>query len=260
MKKLRQIILSINDLRKSLGFSLVWRAAEFNHHLEIVDSLPCHRVLVLSPHPDDDIFGLGGTIAKLTSDGAAVAVAYFCDGSGGTVKVGDYDKKLIAVRRDEAKKAGEILKIKSQVFFGYPDGKLAAESSVNLALNDLNCLISRVKPDIIFVPSFLDNHPDHRAVNQILLNSMAKDQPKLEVWAYEVWTPIFVNRLVDITAVAEQKRAAMQTQKSQLKARGYDKAIWGLNQYRAEINKISGFAEGFFATTFEIYRELYKKS
>ena len=260
MKKLRQIVLSLNSLRKFLGFGLFFSSTKFNSHLEILDnldSLPCDRVLVLSPHPDDDIFGLGGTIARMSASGAKVSVAYFCDGSGGVAEVGGKrDTGLVELRRAEAKKAGEILKISEQVFFGYPDDKLAAGTSANLALNDL---IKRVKPDIIFVPSFLDNHPDHRAVNEILFKSIAQENPNLPIWLYEIWTPIFANRIVNITDVIEEKQAAIATQESQLKSRGYDKAILGLNQYRAEINGLEGYAEGFFATTIEVYRKMFKE-
>ena len=258
MKKLRQIALSLNSLRKFLGFSLFFSSTKFNHHLEVLNSLPYKQVLVLSPHPDDDVFGLGGTITKLISTGAEISVAYFCDGSGGVAEVGGKrNLDLIELRRNEAKKAGEILKISEQVFFGYPDGKLSAGTSVNLALDDL---IKRVKPDIIFVPSFLDNHPDHRAVNEILINVLSQEKFEGGIWAYEVWTPIFANRIVNITSNIETKKQAMATQKSQLKARNYDQAILGLNQYRAEINGLEGFAEGFFATTVEVYKKLYKES
>lgn len=260
MKKLRQIALSLNSLRKFLGFGLFFSSTKFNSHLEVLDSLPYRRVLVLSPHPDDDVFGLGGAIAKLTAAGAQVTVAYFCDGSGGSREVGGKrDLGLIEARTNEAKRASEILKISKQVFFGYPDGKLATGGVAQKALHDL---IKQVKPDIIFVPSFLDNHPDHRAVNDILFKVFSqKDWAcDCQIWLFEIWTPIFINRLVNITDVAQRKQEAMEAQESQLQARAYDKAIFGLNQYRAEINGINGFAEGFFATTIEVYKKLYQKS
>jgi len=262
MKKLRQIALSLNSLRKFLGFSLFFRSTKFNHHLEItdnLDSLDFRRVLVLSPHPDDDVFGLGGVIAKFTATGAQVTVAYFCDGSGGSREVGwERDLGLVEARMNEAKRAGEILKISKQVFFGYPDGKLTTGGAAQKALNDL---IKQVKPDIIFVPSFLDNHPDHRATNDILFKVLSqKDWAcDCQIWLFEIWTPIFVNRLVNITNTAQRKQEAMEAQESQLQARAYDKAIFGLNQYRAEINGLEGFAEGFFATTIEVYKKLYKE-
>lgn len=259
--------LSLVTLRKSLGFGNVFAATKFDLHLK-VSKITDKNVLILSPHPDDDVFGLGGTIKKMTTAGAKVTVAYFCDGSGGvpegrapSEEIGispRRDENLIAIRKAEAQKAGQILGIKEQVFWGYPDGKLASGTSVIRALSDL---IERLKPDIIFLPSFLDNHSDHRVTNEIFINAAGNLlEDDFPIWAYEIWTPIFVNRLIDISLYVKTKKEAILAHPSQLKSRGYDKAIWGLNQYRAEINNISGSAEGFFAAPFKVYRELYRKS
>jgi hypothetical protein len=98
-------------------------------------------------------------------------------------------------------------------------------------------------------------------VNEVLINLPAGTlNDEFPVWAYEIWTPIFINRLVDISLYIKTKEEAIVAHQSQLKSRRYDKAIIALNQYRAEINKISGFAEGFFAAPLKIYRELYRKS
>lgn len=255
MSQFRKTLLSWNNLAKTLSYTKIIRASKTNHHLEFNPPLEYKSVLVLAPHPDDDVFGCGGTLAKLTKKGAKVTVAYFCDGSGG-VQIGDSNsQELIEIRKVEAKYAAEILGYTEQVFFGYRDGHLAGGESVKKALQDL---IRRVKPDIIFTPSFLDNHPDHRAANEVLINTeIQKDKI---IFAYEVWTPIYVNRIIDINAEKGKKDEAIKAQKSQLETRGYDKAIMGLNQYRAEINNISGYAEGFFATTFEIYKKLYQNS
>ena len=266
MKTLLNMLLSLNSLKKNLGFASIFSATKFDHHRQIIKDLKYKRVLVLAPHPDDDIFGIGGTLKKLIVGGAAITVAYFCDGSGGVIEGEDeagslerIDKNLIAVRKAEAREAALILGIQKQVFFGYRDGKLASGSAAVKALHDL---IDSVKPEIIFVPSFLDNHPDHRVVNEILINLISQKQNlhSVEIWAYEIWTPLFPNRIVIINDSIEAKKKAMAAHKSQIKARGYSQAILGLNQYRAEINNYNGFAEAFFATTAEIYRKLYRKS
>jgi len=274
MKRLVKILLSQNSLTKALGLGNFFAATKFNHHLNIIDDFDFSNVLILSPHPDDEIFGLGGTMSKLIKSGANLSVVYFCDGGAGIPQrnpkelikridkeeIGDKNKSsrtLVNIRKDEAQKGAEVLGYKNQIFFGYEDGHLAVEASAVKALTDL---ILGFKPDIIFVPSFLDNHPDHRAVNEILINTLSKNHLKIQIWAYEVWTPIFPNRIVDITKETDLKKKAIATQVSQLKSRGYDKAILGLNQYRAEINGLKGFAEGFFATTPEIYKKLYRAS
>lgn len=257
MNRLLKPLLSLNSLRKALGTQLFFKAIKFNYHLEIIDRLEFKRILVLAPHPDDDCFGAGGTIKKLSQNEAKITVAYFCDGAKGGTEGAKADKLLIDVRKKEAQEAGKILGIQEQVFFGYRDGQLAAGDASIKALIDL---IKRIEPDIIFVPSFLDNHPDHRVVNEILVNAMAQIEIKAEIWAYEVWTPLFANRIVMINDVLEVKKTAIAKHKSQLMFRSFDKAILGLNEYRAQINNQSGYAEAFFATTPEIYKKLYQNS
>lgn len=257
MLKWRRNLLSLNSLAKNLGFVSAFSATKFDYHIEIKEEIKVNKVLVLAPHPDDDVFGCGGTCKKISDTGGNITVAYFCDGAGGVPESQNQDRNLIDVRKKEAKSSAEILGIGKSIFFGYPDGKLAAGSAAILALTSL---IKEVKPDIIFVPSFLDNHPDHRVTNEILINVLSQEKFDGEVWAYEVWTPIFPNRIVNITSNIEAKKQAMAAHQSQLKTRGYDKAILGLNQYRAEINNFKGYGEAFFACKSDVYQKLYFKS
>lgn len=261
MKKWHRNLLSLSSLAKNLSVTSLYSAIKFDYHIKIKEEINQKNILVLAPHPDDDVFGCGGTLKKIADSGGSITVAYFCDGSAGVPatnsKFETRNSKLIEIRKEEAKKSAEILGIKEQIFFGYPDGKLAAGSASLKALNDL---IHTVKPDIIFVPSFLDNHPDHRVVNEILINILSQEKFTGEIWAYEVWSPLFPNRIVNITNNIDAKKQAMAAHASQLNSRGYDKAILGLNQYRAEINNFSGYGEAFFASTFEVYQKLYRKS
>jgi len=252
--------LSLNQLKKTLGYGSVFSAIKFDLSVDINTKVNFKKALVLAPHPDDDCFGLGGTIKKMTTAGSEVTVVYFTDGSGGVVQESNLknDKDLIEKRKIETANAAKILGIKETIFWGYKDGKLAAGQSAVKALKDL---IERVQPEIIFLPSFLDNHPDHRATNEIFINAAnSLGKQEFEIWAYEVWAPIFINRLVDITLYIKTKEEAIETHYSQFASRRYDKAALGLAQYRAEVNNIRGYAEGFFAAPFNLYKELYEKS
>jgi len=257
MRRWLKTLLSLTNLRKALGASVVFAAAKYDYQVETLGKINFERALILAPHPDDDVFGMGGTIKKIASSNVTVTVAYFCDGSSGTPE-GKIDKNLIGKRKEEAKAAGKILGVSEQVFFGYHDGKLAAGGSSIRALVDL---IERKNPDIIFLPSFLDNHPDHRIVNEILINALSeKDLDDLPIWGYEVWTPSYINRYSDISLYIKTKKEAILAHNSQIKCRSYDKAILGLNQYRGGMLGMGDFAEGFFAAPFKMYRDLYRKS
>jgi LmbE family N-acetylglucosaminyl deacetylase len=270
MVRLLKQALSVNALRKTLGFGNVYAATKFDFSVQYNPTIEVEKVLVLAPHPDDESFGMGGTIKKMTTAGSTVTVVFLADGSLGVPlethveeeleKPPKPNKNLAEIRKDEARRAAEILGITEIIFWGHRDGKLAASHSAVKALTDL---ITQSKPDIIFLPSFLDNHSDHRATNEIFINattSLPDSLKNFEVWAYEIWTPIFVNRIVDITLYTKTKEEAIRGYESQLKARRYDKAIMALNQYRAEINDTQGFCEGFFASNLELYKELYRKA
>jgi LmbE family N-acetylglucosaminyl deacetylase len=267
MKKWLKILLSLNNLRKVLGFNTLYEALRFNEHLEIDGDLKFKNVLVLAPHPDDEIFGVGGTIKKLAGQGAFVAVVYFCDGAGGVPEgtnenneLKRTDPALVQIRKKEAEAAAKLLGISKQIFYSYPDGKLNSSQS---AVNGVVDLLKNSEWDIIFLPSLWDNHPDHRSVGEIFYNSLKQKKvefsKKFEIWFYEIWTPLLPNRIVLINKELELKKQAIATQQSQLKTRGYNQAILALNQYRSEMNNRAGFAEAFFATKPKIYLELFKK-
>ena len=209
MNRLLKQALSVNTLRKSIGFTQIFSATKFDLRTGIIDKFEFKNVLILAPHPDDDALALGGTIKKMTTRGIKVIVAYLCDGSAG-IPEGSKKKrseKLVSIRKAEIAESVKILGITKTFFFGYPDGKLAAGTSVVKVVKDL---IETGKPDIVFLPSFLDNNNDHRVTNEIFINATAgilnDDFP---VWGYEVWTPTFVNRIIDITLYIKTKKEAM---------------------------------------------------
>jgi len=258
--------LSLNSLRKKIGFDILWQATKENLHIQILDgpeevlSKPTDKlkILVLAPHPDDDVFGLGGTVFKFAKNGDEVSVIYFCDGSKGNSE-GIRDSSMITKRKKEATDAAKELGIKKVTFWGYKDGQLQNGKTIVKALF---AYISELKPDMIFLPSFLDNPRDHFAVNEILYDTLFNHDEKLKILPeyiamYEIWTPFFPNAIINITNVIEHKKTAIAFHASQFKSRGYDKAILAFNQYRAEMNGIKGYAEGFYISSPKVYKKLF---
>ena len=264
MKKLRDMVLNVNFLRKTIGFNTIISSMRENLKLEIIDDpkklVPKHHgqlnVLVLSPHPDDDAFGCGGTIIKHVKNGDKVNILYFYDGSRGT-RDGKRDLTLIKTRQQETKKSAQIFGINNDnlIFWNNEDGKLLDDEAT---INKLGELIKKLKPQIIYLPSILDDNPDHRAVNKIFYKTLKQPLSDFMIAMYEIWTPILPNRIINITSVVDIKTKAMQTHKSQLACRDYDQAILALNKYRSTINNISGFAEGFFVCSPKIYKTFFK--
>jgi LmbE family N-acetylglucosaminyl deacetylase len=99
--------------------------------------------------------------------------------------------------------------------------------------------------EALFLPWFLDGHPDHQALSAAL--AMVTPPPSVDVWAYETWTPLPANRLVDITSVIETKRAAVAAHATAHLAFDVGATI-GLNRWRSIHGLMgNGYAEAFMA-------------
>ncbi|MBK9363548.1 MAG: PIG-L family deacetylase [Rubrivivax sp.] len=190
-----------------------------------LQALPAQRLLVLAPHPDDEVLGCGGLVAAMLAQGATVQVVIVSDGALG----GD-----AAVRERESMVAAQVLAATSappeMVFWHLPDRGLA--SSVDLDLR-LQRLIDSSAPDCVLLPSPFEIHPDHRALCMAGLLAMQASGAGRDLLCYEVGQPLIPDVLVDITAQVERKKAALRCFGSQLAVQAYDEQVLGLNRYRA---------------------------
>lgn len=205
------------------------------------------KVLVLSPHPDDDVIGCGGTIHQHIALGDRVEVLYLTSGENGDHTKSSMD--TMRIREKEAVAAAEILQVSDIEFWREPDGKLGASKK---NINRLMQKLMKYNPDVAYVTHMKEDHPDHQAASSMLILSLRKLQSgfKPVVWMYEVWTPIQkINRVVDISQYIHLKTQAIQAHQSQCAILRFDEAILGLNRYRGEMHSWPGgpYAEIFTA-------------
>lgn len=197
------------------------------------------RVLVLAPHMDDETIGCGGTIARHRAQGAEVCVVFLTDGRLGSSALTSLagasrlqrTMELIQVRKNEAVKALGELGVHDHVFLDAEDGSLCAgAATVSMALRDI--LVQR-RPDLVYLPFFLEQHPDHWAVSPILLDAVRDTGLTFQCMLYEVWTPLFPNCLVRIDETLDAKKKALAHYTSQLNDADYIHFSLGLAAYRA---------------------------
>lgn len=213
------------------------------------------RVLVLSPHFDDDAIGCGGTLIKHIKSGVDVSVTYMTDGRGGDSE--NPDKESVeCIRKQEVEKSANVLGITSLKFLDFPDGDLRCDEQTVSAITSV---LKDSKPDVVYLPWFLDNHRDHQACTSILGRAHRRVGARFKVCAYEVHTPLPKNRIVDITGEIERKNAAISMHESQLRRGDYCDTAVGLNRYRS-IHKMKGvgYAEAFIYLDVEEYIRLSK--
>lgn len=204
------------------------------------------NILVISPHPDDEAIGCGGTIALHISRGDVVHVIFLTSGEKGGH--GKPEEQTIAIREQEAKDAARILKIEQTDFWRDPDGNFeASENNIARLLEKINVF----KPAVIYVPHNNEDHPDHKSANDLVKQSLQNPGQVInrpEIFCYELWTPIQQIELVhDISDHVEIKRTAIRAHKSQCEVMNFEEAILGLNRYRGEMHSWPGgdYAEVF---------------
>ena len=218
-----------------------------------------NRIMIISPHPDDESIGCGGTIQKHVAEGDVVQVEMLTSGERGGH---DWSETEIArIREEESLAAAAILGIGHVEFYREPDGDLRA----NRALVDrLSKRISDWKPNIIYAPHSAEQHPDHRVALQLLQRSLRAidfiEPPRLLV--YEVWTPLQqLDEIVDITPYIETKLRAVAAYQSQTRIMNFAAAAQGLARYRGEMHCWPGgeFAEVFADLSRVVCRSLQKQ-
>ncbi|HEX3107449.1 MAG TPA: PIG-L family deacetylase, partial [Thermoanaerobaculia bacterium] len=205
------------------------------------------RLLVLAPHPDDEVIGCGGVVAHHLNGGSSVRVVVATDGGQAGVP---------ATREEESRKALVLLggagnPAVETTFLAYPDRELAANRDE--LSQRLESILREYRPDLILVASPIEFHPDHLALATTFCELIQRDDTLFadlataKVAFYEVGQPLRPNAIVDITAVAEQKYAAIAAHESQLAFGDYPAYARGLNVYRAmTMPPEVRFAEAYF--------------
>lgn len=118
-----------------------------------------NRVLVLAPHTDDGELGCGGTIAKLNERGADIYYAAFSSCEQSIPDLHDKD-----ILKQEVKNATSVLGLKPDHVDLYDYQVRMFSYKRQEILEDLVLLNKRIKPDLVFIPSFNDIHQDHAVI------------------------------------------------------------------------------------------------
>jgi LmbE family N-acetylglucosaminyl deacetylase len=190
------------------------------------------RVLVFAPHADDEVFGCGAALAALAARGAAVTVVVLTDGAGDAADAGERGR-IAATRVAESRAALAALGGGEVRGVGFRDRRLGDDPPALRAA--LLREIGATRPDLVFVPSPVEIHPDHRALAAAFVALAAAGEPALAdatVAFYEVSQPIRPNFLFDCGPFAEAKARAGRLFISQNGARDYTGYMAGLNSYR----------------------------
>lgn len=182
------------------------------------------RALVIAPHPDDEVLGCGGTMARLSAAGAEVHVAVVTRG-----QEPDFDSAYVDRVVGECESAHRLLGVADTHFLDLPAAGLdqVAHALLNRRIGEV---IGAVRPELLFLPFIGDIHLDHQlafTAGMVASRPRSVEIPRL-ILAYETlsetnwWapgiTPAFVpNVFIDIAGTLDKKLAAFGEFQSQVK-------------------------------------------
>jgi N-acetylglucosamine malate deacetylase 1 len=196
--------------------------------------------LIIAAHPDDEVLGCGGAIAKLTAAGTEVHLAFLADGIGARNPDLSLREAELRQRRAAAAAAGRILGAASLSFDDLPDNRLDSVPLLDIT-QKVEALITRYRPATVFTHHAGDLNIDHRRTHQAVITAcrpqrghpvrtiLCFEQPSSTEWqppsSGQPFTPHW---FIDISAVLELKLAAMDAYAEELRAWPHPRSRQGL--------------------------------
>jgi len=208
------------------------------------------KVLVVVAHPDDEVLGMGGTIAKHSDKGDKVHVVYLTTGitsrrnSGHLNKVvyeiDEKNQKLMKKEIDKLKsdalKSCKILGVNTTSFYNFPDNELDSIPRLKI-IKTIEKEIEKQKPDIIYTNHYGDLNIDHKLVYESCLTACRPIKGKNpQLFAFGVissmeWnfpSSFNPNYFVNISKNLKTKIRAMKSYKNELKKFPHPRSVEGI--------------------------------
>lgn len=184
-------------------------------------------VLVVAAHPDDEVLGCGGTIARHISNGDNVTVQFMTNGVSAR---NDANCVEVEKRKQSAQTALNILGVHSEnIFFeDFPDNKMDTVPLIDVA-KSIEVLLNKVMPEIVFTHFSDDLNVDHRITHQAVMTACRPQShsPVKEIYCYEVmssteWnshskSKFNPNRYVNITEFWDKKALSLKAYSQEMR-------------------------------------------
>jgi LmbE family N-acetylglucosaminyl deacetylase len=212
------------------------------------------RILVVAPHPDDEVCGCAGAILQHREAGDEVTVVCVTDGSASR-SLGLGPQEMAARRRREAESAAARLAARLE-WLGLPERTWDGAA----LRRQLAEYLASWRPNVIYAPSRIDFHPDHVRVAMALAGVLGAapldPDPLIRVYQIQVrLTPLLTNLICSIASVEKSARAVLRVYQSQL---GSLLRVERMKRYAGAWHRVPGLAEPFWELSAAAYARLHR--
>ena len=130
-----------------------------------------NKILVIAAHPDDEILGCGGSMAKWANNGIEVHVAILAEGATSRDSSRDRDnrKEEISALKRAAKKAGEILGLSSVETFNLSDNRMDSSDLLDI-VKLVESKIESLMPEVVVTHHIGDVNIDHQVIHRAVVS------------------------------------------------------------------------------------------
>lgn len=223
------------------------------------------RTLVIAAHPDDEVLGCGGTIARLTDEGHQVSIAIL--GEGITSRYAQRDQAKDSELRQLRECSAKVAELLGAECFTYdlPDNRFDTVPLLDI-IKIIEDLVDRLAPEAVYTHHGGDLNIDHAIVHRATMTAVRPlpDGPVPAVYAYEVpsstewslqrFSPVFrPSVFIDIDRTLERKLRAMRLYEGEVRPAPHPRSPEVLRAIALRWGSVCGRSA---AEPFELIREV----
>lgn len=191
-----------------------------------------NTVLVIAAHPDDEILGCGGAMARHAGEGDSVYVVILAEGitSRDKVRSRDQRKSELSELAEAAQEANGILGVEHTVLDNFPDNRMDSCDRLDI-VKAVEAYIDRFQPDILYTHHIGDVNIDHRRIHEAVVTACRPMPDKklphtllfFEVQSSTEWqppgsaVPFVPNWYIDISDTLNKKLKALKSYKQEMR-------------------------------------------
>ena len=223
-------------------------------------------VLVVAAHPDDEVLGCGGTMARLANEGHEIRSAILAEGMTSRYQQREQaDKKILSHLHTNAQQAADKVRAKELVLCKMPDNRLDTVPLLEV-VKLVEDLLERFNPSVIYTHHPGDLNVDHGVVHRAVLTATrpipgqhvreiyAFEVPSSTEWAFQRVEPLFrPSVFVDISATLETKVAALACYDTETRKFPHPRSPEAVRAIATRWGSVAGFQA---AEAFELIRSL----
>ncbi len=227
---------------------------------------PKTKILVVAAHPDDEVLGCAGTIARLAREGHEAHILILGEGiTSRYEKSSQAEEKLVQQLHGHARAVGKLLGARSVSFERFPDNRFDGLPLLEI-VKKVEKHIEQVRPEVIFTHHPGDLNVDHRAAFRAVLTASrpvngtpVRDLYTFEIassteWAFQQIQPAFrPNVFVDISATVETKLQGMRLYKGEVRSFPHPRSLEALRAIARRWGAVVGLP---YAEAFELVRSI----